>query len=124
MSKMKYGTCEKCNGEIDMYYGPWCPRCDKPQRKTIQHLNLLQAMRHTLAVHYPDEKKNDLDGIYRKVWLALCDTDLRNNADIFIPIAEMAKDDYNDEEIREFLTHMVNDFDLTEGENLLWEVSW
>ena len=24
-------NCPKCNGEMDIHYGEWCPVCDKPK---------------------------------------------------------------------------------------------
>lgn len=27
----RWGTCEKCNGPMDMHYTLWCPSCDKPE---------------------------------------------------------------------------------------------
>lgn len=44
--------CEKCGKPLEMYYNPWCPRCDKPQIRLVPTLNMIQCLEHLEAVWY------------------------------------------------------------------------
>ena len=51
--------CACCGQKKEMYYVPWCPRCEKPGTET-GCLNILQALRHLEAVGH--------SGIKEAVW--------------------------------------------------------
>ena len=59
--------CEKCNKPKEVYYVPWCPRCDKPKRKKLTTLNFVQCLDHLLAMKLiAEEEKYDF-------WSIICD---------------------------------------------------
>jgi len=42
--------CEHCGDPLQMYYKPWCPRCDKPEPTQTKVLNFLQCIYHIEAM--------------------------------------------------------------------------
>lgn len=43
-------VCDKCNQPLEMYYKPWCPHCEKPQRQSRETLDLIPALEHIEAI--------------------------------------------------------------------------
>lgn len=41
--------CE-CGTPKQMYFVPWCPRCEKPKIKSIPTINLIQALEHIATI--------------------------------------------------------------------------
>jgi hypothetical protein len=73
---MNSPICPTCNNPKEMYYVWWCPRCEKPERKRISTLNLLQALRHVQAI-------SGQTGYKDRFWRALIDLDsydIRNDS--------------------------------------------
>jgi len=63
--------CKKCGREMVMYYGYWCPICNKPKIKSEPTLNLIKCLVHLEAIGYI--------GIRDRVWTVLCDK-IRNDS--------------------------------------------
>lgn len=97
--------CNTCGGKMEMYYGPWCPVCDKPEIKSISTLNLVQALDHLEAIGNP--------GIKRRVWESLLDY-IRNDTyfEYFLGDADTSPDLYL------LKSH------LGLGESIVFHVSW
>lgn len=75
---MKAGeTCSKCQQPLEMYYSPWCPRCDIPQRKTVDVLNLIQCLDHLQAIGRITEEHRE------EWWERQCDNDNIHNDTMF-----------------------------------------
>ena len=45
-SMYRSSYCSSCGRIKEMYYVPWCPKCDKPEIEMKPVLNLMQAIRH------------------------------------------------------------------------------
>lgn len=124
--------CEECGTAKEMYYAPWCSKCEVPQVKIKPTLNLLQCMRHVERVHFGIEDENDYDAqkaIGRdEIWNGLCDWGLNNDTTSYFPFVEASQGDGSigelSEEATEYMRVMVKTFDLENQPNMQWEVSW
>ncbi len=128
--------CPTCNAEMEMYYRPWCPLCDRPEVEERKTLNLIQVCRHLVRKHDLDEDQSK--GHYRCLWLILCDSNYVNNdtfAQIDFPTWYFERcetnddeddEDYNVERGFELMKLIIDDYDLDneEGSRILWEISW
>lgn len=65
LTRQGKNICSSCNQPKEMYYGPWCPRCEVPKIKQEPTLNLLQVLRH-LEARFPEAQ-----GIHEGVWEGL-----------------------------------------------------
>jgi len=125
-------TCNECGGLKEMYYTPWCSKCEVPEIKTHPTLNLLQSMRHVERVHFGIEDENDYAGRdavgHEEIWRGLCDWGLSNDTTSYMPILDAANGDGSIGELSEtaieYLQAMVKIFDLENHPNMQWEVSW
>ncbi len=47
-------ACPKCDGEMDIHYGLWCPMCDKPETRSLKAIDFFRAAKY-IAAHegYP-----------------------------------------------------------------------
>lgn len=76
MAYLLKDNCTKCSKPLQVYYGTWCPRCDKPEIKTVPTLNLLRVLYHIEAIGHP--------GFKDRVWGNLCDTgSIKGNDSVF-----------------------------------------
>lgn len=113
--------CEKCKGKKRMYYGLWCPKCDKPQIETKKSLNLIKALYHLEALGHT--------GLKDKVWPALCncfnftnDGSFTFYLDSFDDEEELSEDGKKIEVLRKLI---VETWNLEEEEDSIeFEVSW
>lgn len=108
-------NCEKCGKPMDMYYNPWCPRCDKPEIRTVQVLNFIQALRHLEAIGYY--------GIKDRIGEILVDR-LHNDSyiDYAFPEEDEVDGEYLTKEMFDDLMVLKNTFGL--GDSIVFEVSW
>ena len=124
--------CEECGTAKEMYYGPWCSKCEVPQVKNNPSLNLLQCMRHIERVHFGIEDENDYDARkavgHDEIWSGFCDWGLSNDTTSYLPFVDPANGDGSigelSEEAIEYLQVMVRTFDLENQPDMQWEVSW
>ncbi|MFA6198847.1 MAG: hypothetical protein WC679_00320 [Bacteroidales bacterium] len=79
--------CECCNKPKQMYYRPWCPRCEKPTIEMLPTLNLFQALYHLEAIGYTNAKKI--------VWNYLCDYSNGNDTYLTFNFESMDEEDYD-----------------------------
>ena len=133
LSKMKTPEiCDVCGTAKEMYYVPWCSRCEVPEVKNNPTLNLLQCMRHVERVHFGIEDENDYDARkatgHDEIWSGFCDQGFSNDSTVHLPIVDAAKGDGSigelSEEAIEYLQTMVKIFDLETQPNVQWEISW
>ena len=120
--KKKKKRCDKCGAEKEMYYTLWCPRCDKPVRKTTTVLNVNKALRHVEVVA-------DDPNFSERVWDYLCAMGIVHNdtvTGIGIEWDMLDEAGYQGLEEQERLDFMLlrDTFDITEDENLQFEFSW
>lgn len=119
MSKL-IRLCPTCLQPVDFYYGPWCPRCEKPQIKLEPTLNLIKVLKHIEALGHPDFKSRMWDGFTRRHnYIKGNDTLF----EIFFPDVDEFGD-YEEYEgtWAEDLLLIKSTFDL--GESIIFEVSW
>lgn len=112
--------CEKCGTEKQMYYGEWCPRCDKPMPKMVKCLNLIQTLNHL---------ELDIPGIKDALWERMCDLDLiRNDSYSNFTVDYFSGSDadeiLNGDKHTEALHDYLLSIGLEESESFLWEISW
>lgn len=117
---MKLDKCWKCNTEKQMYYKPWCPRCDKPMPHIKKCVNLIQTLNHL---------ELDLPGIKDHIWEKMCDYDLIRNDSYtdFNPNyfgTDNAEHILNGDKYTEALKAYLLSIGLGENEPFLWEISW
>jgi len=55
--------CEKCGSEKVMHYVKFCPKCDKPEPKTVKIYDLFKCMYYVQANGHPDFKNKLLRAI-------------------------------------------------------------
>jgi hypothetical protein len=104
---MEQEVCEKCNNPKKIYYGAFCPLCDKPQIETKEFYNLFRCMYHIEALGNPGYKK--------RMWENLSDQ-IQGN-DSFIEI-------YNEEcDSDEDIKLLFDTFDIKD-ESISLFVSW
>jgi hypothetical protein len=124
ITRLGKNICPICNKPKEMYYTPWCPRCDKPQFKVVKSLNLVQALDHLRAVHENEDIKDVL-------WEYFADTyEFRNDSSFaFGPLSEadfedLIEDDESEKikQLVEYLQLFINTFNITE--DIILEVSW
>lgn len=119
--------CNKCSGEMDSYYGPWCPRCDKPEFVMTKSLNLIKVMRHLISIGEFTEEDRE------RAWFSLTNSYIAGNDSFFsCSFVDLAADvesdlrdgdDDNAEDISaaKVFRAIVKHFG---EEEYLWEVSW
>src|SRR4051812_33533075 len=52
--------CDNCDGVMDMYYKPWCPKCEVPKVELTPSINFIQVLKHLEAMGHK--------GIKDRVW--------------------------------------------------------
>ena len=114
--------CKKCSKPKEMYYSPWCPRCDIPKPKKKEVLNLIQVLRHL-------EEVNDAKSLKDKIWSWLLDMQyIRSNDSYFSYFIDEDYDEFDEIEQELLVPHLklLNQFvkDYTGKESVIFEVSW
>jgi hypothetical protein len=115
--------CPKCERPMEMYYTPWCPYCDKPERRTVTTLNMIQCLRHIEAI-------TGDEGYKRRVWVWLCDLGVvHNDTATGVPVDWSGLDDpcqtdHMTPQVVADLKLLRDTFGLTEEEHLSFEFSW
>ena len=98
--------CEICGLPKEMYFVPWCPRCEKPKPYTATVLNLLQCIRH-IADTRDDITREEIRDLAIKNW----QYEWRNDSYLtWHTIDDDDREDYDDDIIR-FNDLMVEVFD-------------
>ena len=109
--------CEHCGNEKEMYYKPWCPRCEKPDVRGGQVLNLIQALRYIEVNGYP--------GFKQRVWRNLLDLELIRNDSMFmleLPTDEDERSAYDVDWLADLDT--IRNVFRIQGDSVIMEVSW
>ena len=112
----KYGICGKCGGDMDMYYGKWCPICDKPQtyQKTI--LNLIRALRHI-------EFARDLPEYKDRMWDLFINMGYIERSESYFDFSFVDLDEYDDNELADIKV-LMEVFGFKENDEITFYVSW
>jgi hypothetical protein len=106
---------------MDSYYGLWCPRCDKPEIKTTQSLNLIKALRYIQA--------NGRPGAYERVWEIV---DVSNDTSTTLCLKESLKDNIDDDELKpgdnDYEAYLdviaIEEAFGIDFDEILWQISW
>jgi len=61
---MEEKVCTSCGRDKQMYYGLWCPICEKPMPESTTFYNLLKCMYHIEALGHK--------GFKDKLWTEIC----------------------------------------------------
>jgi len=115
---MSPSICNKCNKEKEMYYKEWCPRCDKPEVKKIESLNLIQVLRYLECNGYP--------GIKDRIWAYCADIyNFHNDSSFYLGFPDPDIDSRIDYEngVYDDLMTIKNSFNI-EDDGILMDVSW
>lgn len=111
-----------------MYYREWCPRCEKPEPKTIVSMNLLQAFYHIDRVVYGEHDTNIDPPGKDELWHMMYDCGyIKNDTSVKLDFAswlEDMKEDNVEEDILTYVGHLVEAFELDKKGSVSWEVSW
>ena len=125
LTRQGENLCPICNRPKEMYYEPWCPRCEKPMLHAELTLNLMQALRHMEAIGHQGVKDRLWD------WIVIGDDTekpLRRNDSTFyleFPPPEektMYEDEYTLQQLAD-LDLMKEIFGI-EGRTVLVHLSW
>ena len=119
--------CSVCNKPKEMYYEPWCPRCEKPEFKTIRTLNLIQALEHVAVVK--GESRDPLRGYPRRFKTQLFDTYGYSNDSFFTYFFgdEELDPEPRDADSAQFVRDeklLMEVFGFEPGDSVVFEVSW
>lgn len=109
------GDCKKCGRPLEMYYKPWCPVCDKPEKENLTCLNLIQCLNHIEATNHRPEYKD-------RMWKLLFD-DIHNDS-YMRWVYNMDEEWDFDEQTLEDITLFNETFDIKPDDNIVLEVSW
>lgn len=123
--------CATCNEVLNVYYGEWCPRCEKPEVVQKPVMNFLKAMYHVDRIVYNELNQNIDPPGKREFWLWLCDSNMISNDSYFnTDFAEwyyemVDHDNDPDYEImRTYMKNFIDTFELEGKGDIIWEVSW
>lgn len=121
--------CKTCNEEKVMYYREWCPRCEKPEPKQIQSMNLLQAFYHIDRVIYGEHNTNIDPPGKDELWHLMCDYGyIKNDTSVKLDFASwlenMMKEGNDDKDMLAYIGNLVEAFELDKKGSISWEVSW
>ncbi len=112
---------------MEMYYVPWCPFCEVPQRKTVETLNLIQALHHIQAVTNDNgtEEKRFLDSYTRRMWALLIELEYIPSNDCFCQFHRPDIENYGDwsEQQRKDMSLFCDTFNITD-KGVVLEISW
>jgi len=109
---MSNKLCDKCSEEMDMYYGLWCPRCEKPPVKTYVCINLVKMLRY-LEVKRP--------GIKDRIWRVISDH-IGNNTIVDIDFGDEMQDCLTDD-LEDDYELMIKEYPEAKGD-MSFEISW
>lgn len=121
-------NCDKCSGKLDVYYGKWCPRCDKPEIQKTKTLNLIKVFRYLIA--HDEISQRDKKNTWS--WLAECgsiNNDSYNHIEFSICsqdlVAEFEDGEMLDEDEKSFLkVSQAIEKHFGKDDDILWEISW
>jgi hypothetical protein len=114
-TRQKLNICNLCGKPREMYYQPWCPRCDKPQAQFLTAFNFVQCLRHL------EVKGNE--GIKDRIWRHF-EHQIHNDCylNLWIPSESEAKE-YHEQSVKD-LWLLADTFGLKKGDATLFRVSW
>jgi hypothetical protein len=113
--------CPKCGRQLQVYYGEYCARCDKPEFEEIRTLNLLRALYHIVALDGddPDDKGN----FKNRFWDYLCQHPFSNDSYMIYWFGSVEEPNgYSPQQVADEKRFMEV-FGLTEP-SCIFEVSW
>lgn len=110
-----------------MYYKPWCPRCEKPQRKSIETLNLIQALDHieTITNDVGTKEKYHLDCYSRRIWEWLIKIEAIPSNDSYKMFFRPEDEDSEySEQLRNDIKLFCDTFNIDSKNGILLDISW
>lgn len=109
--------CPTCGEAKEMYYVPWCPRCEKPTSRLKPVWNWLKCMYHLEAIGHK--------GIKARLWEYCCENNIMKSNDSYMELDFYEEFDEDNEDLQVFEDKkgLKEVFDIKEKEALFW-VSW
>ena len=111
--------CETCQQPREMYYAPWCPRCEPPRVEPVPTLNLVKALRHL--------EVNGHAGIKDRLWHYLMDTysdSFRNDSWLSIELPGETKPDEMSADVFADFQTLKEVFGVGVSDQLVLDLSW
>lgn len=121
---MSEQICPKCSQPMQMYYKPWCPRCDKPQRKPVETLNLIQALEHIETITDDKSEYPARQGFKDRMWKFLCDVEVIRYNDSYSWFGRPEDEDRCDPQVKKDIDLFCNTFDIDANKGILLDISW
>lgn len=117
MSMKLKEKCPKCKKALEMYYVPWCPRCEKPEPRLQPVWNFLKCLYHLEATGHK--------GIKERVWRYSCESDSMKSNDSYMDLWFKTAEDDEDEDpqILADLATIKSVFGIEKDHATFW-VSW
>ncbi len=120
-------NCKECGDPKIMYYREWCPRCEKPERATVETLNLIETMYHIDRVIYDETNQNVDPPGKDELWCLMSDYNyIKNDTYVSINFSDWCDDikldDNYSNEMKEYMRNIVKEFDITGS--IVWNISW
>lgn len=116
MTSNSPSNCSKCGGPMNMHYGLWCPKCNKPKDENFRVLEAFKVVRYIAAQegYAYNWERQVFDG-----W------EIPSN-DCFISwyVPEYDSEYDFSEAICQFNTGLKKHFDVKPNETVLLSVSW
>ena len=101
--------CTSCGRQKQMYYGLWCPICEKPLAESTTFYNLYRCMYHIEALGHPGYKD--------RLWNYVCDANNVAN-DVMIELYNDVSDEPNPD-----IKLLFDTFNIKE-ESMNFYISW
>jgi len=107
-------TCKICGQETQIYYKPWCPKCEKPEIQMIPQLNFIQCLKYLEA--------NGEKGIEERLWDYFSDY-FHNDSSFSMPLPpEVTPEDYSEQCYKDTLI-VKNTWNI-DSDHIEMYVSW
>lgn len=112
-----YGSCEKCDHDLERHYVDFCPKCDTSVlEKKIRVFDLYKIMYHMEANGFMSKDK---------FWEHLCDTNDRIRNDIYINMyIEWDEDKEDQDDFDRYYCELARILNLEYGEKVAMWISW
>ena len=106
--------CPTCGKKKKIYYGEWCPKCEKPELEVIAHLNFIKCLDYLEA--------NGNAGIKSRLW-DYCLDDLENDKSFTLSLELYEDEEDADPQIVADLKLIQTVWDIKE-DSIVMDVSW
>ena len=106
--------CPDCGNPKEMYGVLWCPKCEKPQKESMEYLNLIKCLKHIEALGH--------EGYYKRMWDKVLFTHIVDGGGNDSCFHFSIEEEYADPEQWPDIKLLRDTFDL--GDGAMFFVSW